>query len=77
MVFLLEEFGPLEIREVTLRLDGKIEVTDKAALLELEWHTVSDVHEAFLVPYDDDWYISVYIDDYDEFDDLLVYKIID
>lgn len=76
MVVWLEEFGPLEIREVTFRLDGEIEITDRAALLKLEWHTVADVRKAFLVPYDDDWYISVYIDDCDEFDDLLVYKII-
>ena len=76
MVVLLEEFGPLEIREVTIRLDGEIEITDRTALLELEWHTIADVHKAFLVPYDDDWYVSVYIDNCDEFDDLLVYKII-
>ena len=76
MVVLLEEFGPLKIREVTLRLDGEIEITDKAALFELGWHIIADVREALLVPYDDDWYISAYIDEGNSFDDLVVFKVI-
>jgi hypothetical protein len=80
MVFLLEEFGPLEIREVTLRLDGEIEITDKAALLELERYLVADIIEALFVKLEEVYFVTVYIKEFEGwegvFEDLFVYKII-
>lgn len=80
MVVLLEEFGPLEIREVTLRLDGEIEITDKAALLELERYLVADIIEALFVKLEDVYFVTVYIKEFEGwegvFEDLFVYKII-
>lgn len=80
MVVLLEEFGPLEIREVTLRLDGEIEITDKAALLELERYLVADIIEALFVKLEEVYFVTVYIKEFEGwegvFEDLFVYKII-
>ena len=80
MVVLLEEFGPLEIREVTLRLDGEIEITDKAALLELERYLVADIIEALFVKLEEACFVTVYIKEFEGwegvFEDLFVYKII-
>lgn len=80
MVVLLEEFGPLEIREVTLRLDGEIEITDKAALLELERYLVADIIEALFVKLKEVYFVTVYIKELEGwegvFEDLFVYKII-
>ena len=80
MVVLLEEFGPLEIREVTLRLDGEIEITDKAALLELERYLVVDIIEALFVKLEEVYFVTVYIKEFEGwegvFEDLFVYKII-
>lgn len=80
MVVLLEEFGPLEIREVTLRLDGEIEITDKAALLELERYLVADIIEALFVKLEKVYFVTVYIKEFEGwegvFEDLFVYKII-
>ena len=79
MVFLLEEFGPLEIREVTLRLDGEIEITDRAALLELGCYIMADIKEALLIPLDNTWFVTVYIKELEGwegvFENLFVYKI--
>lgn len=80
MVVLLEEFGPLEIREVTIRLDGEIEITDRATLLELERYIIADIKDALLVPLENAWFVAVYIKELEGwegmFEDLFVYKII-
>lgn len=59
----VEVFCEWEIHEVTLHLDGTVEVTDRGALVQLGHDLFVDILRAFLVELEETWVLLLYIEE--------------
>lgn len=74
-----EVFCEWEIHEVTLHLDGNVEVTDRSALVQLCHDLFVDILRAFLVELEETWMLLLYIEEVRwagfVFDDTMAFEI--
>lgn len=74
-----EVFCEWEIHEVTLHLDGNVEVTDRSALVQLGHDLFVDTLQAFLVELEETWVLLLYIEEVRwagfVFDDTMAFEI--